>query len=175
LDSQKRSAPADAEEGSRAPLAPCAGVRPRHAPARPTRRRRGHIALQILHALIFDFLNYASGRAGPVLCGDRPQGERVRARGCHGAEAPPGAGDPQLGATVRPELAERVMSAFAPLNELRSGHPVWRSGRLQDAESDRGSAHVLPAPGCSRNMLAHSGSAAEKVSKLVVAAAISCR
>ena len=65
-----------------------------------------------------------------------------------------------------------VVSAFAPVDRRRFGHPASRSGRLQDAERDRGSAHVLPTPRCRGNMLAHAGPAAQEVSELVVAAAL---
>jgi len=64
------------------------------------------------------------------------------------------------------------VSAFAPVDRLRFGHPALRSGRLQDAERYHGSAHVLPTPCCRGNMLAHAGPAAQEVSELVVAAAI---
>src|SRR6516225_10080725 len=65
-----------------------------------------------------------------------------------------------------------VVSAFAPVDRRRFGHPASRSGRLQDAERDRGSAHVLPTPRCRGNTLAHAGPTAQEVSELVVAAAI---
>src|SRR5215471_1238505 len=65
-----------------------------------------------------------------------------------------------------------VVSAFAPVDRPRFGHPASRSGRLQNAERYRGSAHVLPAPRCRGNMLAHAGPAAQEVSQLVDAAVI---
>ena len=65
-----------------------------------------------------------------------------------------------------------VVSAFAPVDRRRFGHPASRSGRLQDAERYRGSAHVLPTPRCRGHTLAHAGPAAQEVSELVVAAAI---
>src|ERR1700736_66889 len=65
-----------------------------------------------------------------------------------------------------------VVSAFAPVDLRRFGHPASRSGGLQDAERYHGSAHVLPTPRCRGNMLAHAGPAAQEVSELVVAAAI---
>jgi hypothetical protein len=37
----------------------------------------GHTALQVLHALVFDFLNYASGRLDPSYAAIGPEGERV--------------------------------------------------------------------------------------------------
>src|SRR3984893_2413911 len=37
---------------------------------------------------------------------------------------------------------------FAPVDRRRFGHPASRSGRLQDAERYRGSAHVLPTASC---------------------------
>jgi hypothetical protein len=39
----------------------------------------GHAALQVLHALIFDFLNYRTGQLDPSYAKDRGEGERVRA------------------------------------------------------------------------------------------------
>src|SRR5215471_7431066 len=69
-------------------------------------------------------------------------------------------------------LCAQVVSAFAPVDRRRFGHPAWRSGRLQDAERYRGSAHVLPTPRCRGNTLAHAGPTAQEVSELVVAAAI---
>ena len=68
--------------------------------------------------------------------------------------------------------AVTVVSAFAPIDRRRFGHPASRSGRLQDAERYRGSAHVLPTPRCRGNTLAHAGPTAQEVSELVVAAAI---
>src|SRR5262249_24056835 len=59
-----------------------------------------------------------------------------------------------------------------PLIDDVFGHPASRSGRLQDAERYRGSAHVLPTPRCRGNTLAHAGPTAQEVSELVVAAAI---
>jgi hypothetical protein len=67
------------------------------------------------------------------------------------------------------------VSAFAPVDRRRLDHSASCSGGLQDAERYRGSAHVLPTPCCRGNMLAHVGSAAQEVSELVVAAAISPR
>src|SRR5690242_3879109 len=57
-----------------------------------------------------------------------------------------------------------VVSGFAPVDRRRFGHPASRSGRLQDAERYRGSAHVLPTPRCRGNTLAHAGPAAQEVS-----------
>ena len=65
--------------------------------------------------------------------------------------------------------------SFRACDRLRFGRPASRSGRLLDAARYRGSAHVLPTPCCRGNMLAHAGSAAQEVSELVVAAAISPR
>jgi hypothetical protein len=65
--------------------------------------------------------------------------------------------------------------SFRAVDRLRFGHPASRSGRLQDAERYRGSSHVLPTPCCRGNVLAHARSAAQEVSELVVAAAISPR
>ena len=73
------------------------------------------------------------------------------------------------------EVRVGVVSAFAPVDRRRFGHPASRSGRLQDAERDRGSAHVLPTPRCRGNTLAHAGPTAQEVSELVVAAAIAPR
>src|ERR1700755_504372 len=69
-------------------------------------------------------------------------------------------------------LTEPVVSAFAPVDRRRFGHPASRSGHLQDAERYRGAAHVLPTPRCRGNTLAHAGPPAQEVSELVVAAAI---
>src|ERR1700730_7021304 len=83
---------------------------------------------------------------------------------------------PQRGLSARaPDRRRAVVSAFAPVDRRRFGHPASRSGRLQDAERYRGSAHVLPTPRCRGNTLAHARSAAQEVSELVVAAAISPR
>src|SRR5580693_1893281 len=71
-----------------------------------------------------------------------------------------------------PKLTRAVVSAFAPVDRRRLGHPASCSGGLQDAERYRGSAHMLPTPRCRGNMLAHAGPAAQEVSELVVAAAI---
>jgi hypothetical protein len=60
-----------------------------------------------------------------------------------------------------------VVSAFVPIDRLGFGRHASHSGRLQDAERYRGSAHVVSSPRCRGNMLAHSGSAAEEVSELV--------
>src|SRR5580692_1013061 len=85
-----------------------------------------------------------------------------------------GAGqDPVSGRTL--ELDQLVVSAFAPVDRRRLGHPASRSGGLQDAERYRGFAQVLPTPRCRGNMLAHAGPAAQEVSELVVAAAIPLR
>src|SRR5215831_18990596 len=78
-----------------------------------------------------------------------------------------------LSAASGPTLPlQLVVSAFAPVDRRRFGHPASRSGRLQDAERYRGSAHVLPTPRCRGNTLAHAGPTAQEVSQLVVAAAI---
>ena len=58
-------------------------------------------------------------------------------------------------ADVLPLTRQLVVSAFAPVDRLRFGHPASCSGHLQDAERYRGSAHVLPTPRCRGNMLAH--------------------
>src|SRR5262249_35580441 len=71
-----------------------------------------------------------------------------------------------LGLRVLP--VEAVVSAFAPVDRRRFGYPAVRSGVLQDAERYRGSAHVLPAPRCRRNTLAHARPATQEVSELVV-------
>ena len=86
----------------------------------------GPTALQVLHALIFDFLNHRTGRLDPSLRGDRPQGRRLRPRGRHGAAAAARARDPQLGAPVRRELAGRSVRAGAADQRLRraAGQPV---------------------------------------------------
>src|SRR6476659_4642277 len=45
----------------------------------------GHTALQVLHALIFDFLNHRTGRLDPSYAAIA-QGRRLRARRRHSAE-----------------------------------------------------------------------------------------
>src|SRR6201984_3646835 len=79
---------------------------------------------------------------------------------------------PSPGCRALSRLCAWVVSAFAPVDRRRFGHPASRSGHLQDAERYRGSAHVLPTPRCRGNTLAHAGPAAQEVSQLVVAAAI---
>ena len=71
----------------------------------------GHAALQVLHALIFDFLNYASGRLDPSYCGDRAQGESVRAHRRQRATAAQKPRHPQLGAALRRKLEGRALRA----------------------------------------------------------------
>src|ERR1700746_1708060 len=85
---------------------------------------------------------------------------------------PTGSPSTSRSATCLLAPASGVVSAFAPVDRRRFGHPASRSGHLQDAERYRGSAHVLPTPRCRGNTLAHAGPAAQEVSELVVAAAI---
>ena len=86
----------------------------------------GPTALQVLHALIFDFLNHRTGRLDPSYAGDRPQGRRLRPHGRHGAGTAARARDPQLGAPVRRELAGRPVRARAGDERVCSaaGQPV---------------------------------------------------
>jgi hypothetical protein len=55
----------DAQESRCTPLAPRPRFRSQHAPARPPRGSVGHAGLQVLHSLIFDFLNHRTGRLDP--------------------------------------------------------------------------------------------------------------
>lgn len=68
-----------------------------------------------------------------------------------------------------------VLSDLAPLVLTNFGHRRRRSSCRQDSENDRGFLHMPPAPPRSRIMLPHSGSAPEKVSKFVIAAAVAYR
>jgi hypothetical protein len=52
--------PADAEEGRDAALAPSARLRSAHTSQGEDGGAVGHAALQVLHTVIFDFLNFAS-------------------------------------------------------------------------------------------------------------------
>ena len=91
----------------------------------------GHTALAVLHALIFDFLNYRTGRLDPSYVAIAHKAERVRPHGRHGAEAAARAGRPQLGAPVRRELAdgrfvlEQETNAYAvlPASQWRGYRP----------------------------------------------------
>ena len=51
------------------------------------------------------------------------------------------------------------------------GKQFFRLGCLQDSERYRRATHVAKAPRCRRNMLAHAGPAAKKVSEFVVPSA----
>ena len=92
------------QEGRCVPLAP--GPRPRsrgtHEPGHHG-GAVGHTALQVLHALIFDFLNNSTGRLGSVLRGDRAEGWRVRAHRRHGSATAPRAGHPPTGCAAVPK------------------------------------------------------------------------
>ena len=103
----------------------------------------GHTALQVLHALIFDFLNHRTGRLDPSLPGDRPQGWRLRPHGRHGAAAAARARDPPLAAPLRRELAGRPVRPRAADQRLRraAGEPVARLQAAAGAASAR-AGHV---------------------------------
>ena len=89
--------------------------------------------------------------ARPVLCGDRAQGQRVRAHGRHGAQAAASARHPQLGAPLRRELAGRPLQPRAGHQRLRraAGDPVARlqarPGGARASSRGRG-AITLPCP-----------------------------
>ena len=73
---------------------------------------------------------------------------------------------------------DQVLSAFEPApkpvsNMLWSGRRASHSSSFQDTERDRCSAHIVEAPCGGRNVLAHVGPAAQKVTEFVVATAIS--
>ena len=115
----------------------------------------GHAALQVLHALIFDFLNYRERPARPVLCGDRAQGECVRAHGRQRAQAAARAWHPQLGAPLRRELAGRPLRAGAGDERLcrAAGDAVARLQAAAGAAGASSRAHgatTLPCPPCWR-------------------------
>jgi hypothetical protein len=71
---------------------------------------------------------------GPVLCGPRPQGPRVRARGRYRAEAAARTRDPELGTPPRRELGRRPVRPGAGDQRLRGaagrgGESQWRGYR----------------------------------------------
>ena len=117
---------AHGQEGRCAPLAPGPGLRPRHAPAGPPRRRRrphrpGGAACARLR-----LPELSHPAPGPVLRGDRPQGRRLRSHGRQRAAAAAGARHPELGAPLRRALAGRPVQAGAGDQRLRGavGEPV---------------------------------------------------
>jgi hypothetical protein len=59
--------PADADEGRHEAMAPCPILRPTDQAGGEHEGALGHSrsVLQVLHTLIFDFLNYQSGRLDP--------------------------------------------------------------------------------------------------------------
>jgi hypothetical protein len=83
----------------------------------------GHAALQVLHALIFDFLNYASGRLDPS--------HAAIARKANVAER-----------TVRYALAR--LRSLGILNWVRRCAESWRDGRFV-LEQETNAYAVLPA------------------------------
>ena len=103
----------------------------------------GHTALQVLHALIFDFLNHRTGRLDPSYEAiARKAGVCVRAVATALARLRE-LGHPQLGAPLRRELAGRAVRAGAADQRLRraAGQPV---ARLQAAAggASAGAGHV---------------------------------
>ena len=83
----------------------------------------GHAALQVLHTLIFDFLNYASGRLDPS--------QAAIARAANVCER-----------TVRNALAR--LKALGILNWVRRCAESWRDGRFV-LEQETNAYAVLPA------------------------------
>ena len=65
-----------------------------------------------------------------------------------------------------------VLSAFVPWLDRNRASRFLRLGDLQDSERNRRSTHVAKAAYRSRNALAHAGSAAQEVTKFVVASTI---
>ena len=102
----------------------------------------GPTALQVLHALIFDFLNHRTGRLDPSY-------QAIAHTGClhphrrHGAGPAARTRDPQLGAPLRRELARRSVRAGAGDERLRraAGRPVARLQAAAGAAST-GVGHV---------------------------------
>jgi hypothetical protein len=126
------------EEGRLSALAPGQGLRPQHAPAWPPRwAPRSHRAASAARAGI-RLPELRHGPVGPVLCGDRPQGERVRAHRRHGAGPAAGTRHPPLGATVCRELARRPVRARAGDQRLRAAprEPVaWLQASSRDSSA----------------------------------------
>ena len=86
----------------------------------------GHTALQVLHTLIFDFLNHRTGRLDPSYAAIAAKAG-VCVRTVATALAPAArAGHPQLGASLRRELAGRAVRARAGEQRLwpAAGEPV---------------------------------------------------
>src|ERR1700723_3472087 len=71
--------------------------------------------------------------------------------------------------------ANTVLSVFAPLSWASFGLCHQHSSCCQDSGDNRGFPHMSPAPHCSGNMLAYTGSASQKVSQFVIAAAVAYR
>ena len=103
----------------------------------------GHTALQVLHALIFDFLNHRTGRLDPWYEAiARKAGVCVRAVAT-ALTAAARARDPPLAAPLRRELARRAVRARAADQRLRraAGKPVARLQAAAGAASAR-AGHV---------------------------------
>ena len=68
-----------------------------------------------------------------------------------------------------------AMSVFARLSSASFEHRRQDSSCCQDSKDNRGFPPMPPARHCGGNMLAHTGSASQKVSQFVIAAAVACR
>ena len=109
----------------------------------------GHAALQVLHALIFDFLNYRSGRLDPSYAAIARKANVCERTVANGAQAAARAGHPQLGAPVRRELAGRALCAGAGDERLcrAAGDAVARlQAAARAAGADAGHLGRPPSP-----------------------------
>jgi hypothetical protein len=68
-----------------------------------------------------------------------------------------------------------ALSVFVPFSSANSRHLRQHSSCRQDHEDNRGFPHVPPTPHSGGHMFPHSGSASQKVSQFVMAAAVACR
>ena len=109
---QGNQVPADAEEGRDAAMAPRARLRPADASARITTAEPwGTPPCRCLHALIFDFLNYASGRLDPSYAAIARKANVCERTVANALKRLKRARHPQLGAPLRRELAGRALRA----------------------------------------------------------------
>ena len=117
-------------------LAPACAPRRGPRPHRPRRAARADLRLpQPPHR-----------PPGPILCGDRCQGRRLRPHRRHGTAAAEGAGDPELGAALRRKLAGRPVRAGAGDQRLR-GAAGKALARLQAAAGAASARTGHPALG----------------------------
>ena len=79
----------------------------------------GHTGLQVLQVLIFDFLNFATGRLDPSQAAIARKAKPLPACGVRCAQAAAQPWDPDLGAPMRRELARRALRAPAADQRLR--------------------------------------------------------